>query len=125
MKLADKNRMQFRIISQWLKVCRAGRSITGYLHDKGYQKIALYGISYLSEHVLDELKNSDIRVIYGIDRKGKMAVSDIEVYSIHDRLPEVDAVIVCESYYFDEAAIGLKEKLNCPIVSLEEVVYES
>ena len=54
-----------------------------------------------------------------------MAVSDIEVYSIYDRLPEVDAVIVREAYYFGEAAIGLKEKLNCPIVSLEEVVYES
>ena len=40
-------------------------------------------------------------------------------------LPRVDAVIVSETFFFEDVEPMLSEKLSCPVISLEEIVYES
>lgn len=124
-ELAEKNRIQFTLINQWLKLKQNGGSICRYLSENGYKKIAVYGIGYIGERVLCELENSDIKIAYGIDKRADGIASSIDIFSLNENLPEVDAVIVSEPFYFGEVEPLLKEKLDCPILSLEEIVYES
>lgn len=125
MQLAEKTRSQFILLNQWMKLKQSGRNITSYLIEKKYQKIAVYGMSYLGENILAELKNSEIEVLYGIDERAMEIVSEIGIYTLQDELPCVDAVVVSETFYFKDVEPKIKLKLSCPIVSLEEVVYES
>lgn len=124
-KLAEKNRTQFFVAIQWLKLKQMGGNISNYLAEKGYKKVAIYGMSYTGERVLAELKNAGIEVAYGIDKRAGGAASEIDILSPDDDLPDVDAVIVSEAFCYEEVVPALSKKLSCPVISLEEVVYES
>ena len=124
-QLAEKNRTQFFMMTQWLKVRQMGRSISAYLLERGYNRVAIYGMSYTGERVLFEFRNSGIEVAYGIDQRAGGVASEIDILLPDDDLPCVDAVIVSETFFFEEIKEKLSEKLSCPVISLEEVVYES
>lgn len=124
-KLAEKNRTQFFVMVQWLKLKQTGGNISNYLSERGYKRVALYGMSYTGERVLFELKNAGIEVAYGIDKRAGGVASEINILLPDDNLPRVDAVIVSETFFFEEVKPMLSEKLSCPVISLEEVVYES
>ena len=125
LKLAEKNRTQFFVMVQWLKLKQMGGNISNYLAERGYEKVAIYGMSYTGERVLFELKNAGIEVAYGIDQRAGGAASEIDILSPDDDLPGVDAVIVSEAFFYEEVEPMLRKKLSCPVISLEEVVYES
>ncbi len=44
--------------------------------------------------------------------------------SPEDELPDVDAVIVTAITFFDEIEEKLTEKISCPVLSLEDILYE-
>lgn len=124
-KLAEKNRTQFFVVNQWLKLKQMGGNISNYLNERGYEKAAVYGMSYTGERVLFELKNAGIEVAYGIDKRAGGAASEIDILSLDDDLPVVDVVIVSEAFCYEEVEPILSRKLSCPVISLEEVVFES
>lgn len=41
-----------------------------------------------------------------------------------DKLDVVSAVIVTAVYYFDEIKEEMEKKISCPILSLEDILYE-
>ena len=44
--------------------------------------------------------------------------------SVEDELEEVDAVIVTAVTFFDDILEKLSQKLDCPVISLEDILYE-
>lgn len=124
-KMKERNREQYLLLIQWLKLRQSGRSICDYLSEKGYKTIAIYGMGHNGQRVLQELKDSEIEVLYGIDRKADSRVSEIDVLRADADFPETDAVLVSEPAYIEEIMELLKAKVICPIVSLEEAIYES
>lgn len=124
-KMSEKNREQYLLYIQWLKLRQSGRSICNYLSEKGYKTVAIYGMGYNGERVLQELKNSEIEVLYGIDKKADSIISEINVLAADANLPETDVIVVSEPFYMEEIIKLLKIKVTCPIVSLEEAIYES
>lgn len=124
-KMSEKNREQYLLFIQWMKLRQSGKSICDYLSEKGYKTVAIYGMGYNGERVLQELKDSEIEVLYGIDKKADSIISEINVLAPDVNLPETDAVVVSEPYYIEEITELLRTKVTCPIVSLEEAIYES
>ena len=72
----------------------------------------------------EELKGTDIEVAYGIDQKADSIFSDINVVSPEYCLDNVDAIVVTAIHFFDEIEEKLSEKVDCPILSLEDILYE-
>lgn len=121
---ADKHLAMVRLMSDWLRAKQENKSIADYLKNQGYKNIAIYGMSYLGENLLYELLGSDINVIYGIDKNADNIYSDINILTPDQDLEEVDAVIVTAITFFDEVAELLSDKLECPILSLEDIIYD-
>ncbi len=66
-----------------------------FLKARGYSTILVYGMHYAGELVVEELMNSDIQVVCGVDQKcGKKIVSFVKTIHPHDEFPVVDAIIV-------------------------------
>lgn len=124
-KMKERNREQYLLLVQWLKLRQSGRSICNYIAEKGYKTVAIYGMGINGERVLQELKDSEIEVLYGIDKKADGIVSEIEVLGADADFPETDAIIVSEPAYMETIMKLLKTKVTCPVVSLEEAIYES
>lgn len=117
---------QYRdMMDQWLILKQEGKSIADYLTAKGYRSIAVYGMAIYGRHVIRELRKTDITVEYALDRKKLSPYMEVEVRQPVGELPSVDVIV--NTAIFDHANIKkmLAELTNIPIVSLEDVIYES
>lgn len=122
--MSNKHLELFKMMNQWVKVKQEGKNLSSYFEKNGYTKIAVYGMSYAGETLMNELENSTVTVAYGIDRNADSLYADVDIVSMDDDLEEVDAIIVTAITFFDEIEETLSKKVNCPIISLEDVLYE-
>lgn len=122
--MSDKHLALFLMMNQWVKVKQEGKNLSEYFVKNGYKKIAIYGMSYAGETLLDELRDTEVKAAYGIDGRPDSVYSDVDVFSAEDDLAEVDAVVVTAITFFDEIEEKLSGKMDCPILSLEDILYE-
>ncbi|MCI9298006.1 MAG: hypothetical protein HFI10_11285 [Lachnospiraceae bacterium] len=122
--LSNKHLSLFLLTNEWLKIKQEGKSIREYFEQNNYKSVAVYGLSYIGERVLDELKDSGIEVKYAIDRNADSIYADVDLYSVEDELPSADVIVVTAVYFYDEIYNNLLDKVSCPIVSLEDILYE-
>lgn len=123
-QMSNKHLALFQMMNQWVKVKQEGKNLSSYFEKNGYRKIAIYGISYAGETLMEELKNTKVEVAYGIDKRADSLYADIDIVSMDDSLDEVDAIVVTAITFFDEIEEKLLEKVDCPIISLEDILYE-
>lgn len=121
--MSDKHLALFLMMNQWIKVRQKGKKLADYFEKEGYQRIAIYGMSYAGETLLDELKDTDITVVYGIDKKADSLYLDVDIVTMDADLEEVDAIVVTAITFFDEIEEQLTTKIDCPVISLEDIVY--
>lgn len=116
------------LLHNWLSLKEKGICFSSFFEKYGYQNIAIYGMGKLGTHLLHELKQDCVRVLYGIDKNYKecMVDSDIVIYSPEQEMPKVDAVVITIITQYGEIGRMLREKakMNCSMVAIEEVIYE-
>ena len=122
--MSDKHLELFKMMSFWVKVKQEGKSLADYFEKNGYKKIAIYGMSYAGETLIGELNGSGVTVAYGIDKNADSIYADLDVVTMDDELAEVDAIVVTPITFFEEIEEALSEKVSCPIISLEDILYE-
>lgn len=123
-KMSDKHLALFLMMRQWVKVKQEGKNLSTYFEEKGYREIAIYGMSYAGEALADELEGTSIKVKYGIDKKADHICAEFEVVTKDEELKDVDVIVVTPIKFFEEIEEELSEKVRCPIVSLEDILYE-
>lgn len=123
-RTADKYFVLFQMMNQWVKVKQQGKNLSSYFIKNNYKKIAIYGMSLAGESLLEELRASDIQVLYGIDQRADTIYSEVDIVTMEDELEKVDVIIVTAITYFDEIKEKLNEKIDCPIESLEDILYQ-
>lgn len=114
----------FQLMNQWVQLKQEGKKLASYFEKYGYKKIAVYGMSYAGETLLNELKETEVQVVYGIDQKADEIYSEVKIFTVNDELPSVDVIVVTAITFFDEIEEQLHEKMECPIISLEDIVYD-
>lgn len=114
----------YHVLERWLFLRQEGRSLVEYFDRYAYKTVAIYGMKELGERLYDELKGTDIEVKYAIDKNANQMVSDISIVTLQDSLEQVDVIVVTAIHYFNDIERELSEIVDCPIVSIEDVVYE-
>lgn len=123
-QMSDKHFALYMMMNRWVEVKQEGKSLVDYFKKNNYKTIAIYGMNFAGERLLNELKDSEITAKYGIDQRADEIFTDIDLLTMNDELPEVDAVVVTPIFFFDEIQNQLSDKINCPILSLEDILYE-
>lgn len=119
----EKFRIMYQLMEKWMRIKMAKKTLIPYFEIYDYKNIAIYGMGDIGKLLLDELDDSTISVKYGID-KNVTDLGKIQVVNPDDNLEKVDAIVVTAIAYFDEIEKMLSEKVNCPIISLEDIIYE-
>ena len=119
---SQKHFKMFLLMNQWVNLRQNGKLVKDYFIHNNYCRIAIYGMSYIGETLLNELKNSGICVAYGIDSKADELYAEVEILKPEDELPEVDAVVVTAFYFYDEICEALEKKFKCPILSIKDIL---
>lgn len=120
----NKFKGYYNMLNEWLILKHADKSFDDYLLKCGYKQVAIYGMGEMGKRLYDELKNTEIEIKYAIDNNAKNIYSEVNVFDINDTLEEVDAIIVSCTFAFSEIEEKLRKITSCPIISLEDVVYE-
>jgi hypothetical protein len=115
----------YSILLRWLKVRQEGRSVATYLSGQGYKRIAIYGMKELGVALLDELKGSEVKVAYTIDMDADNIYVAADVYKPDEELESVDAIVVTAVHYYKDIKNNMEKKMSCPVISLEDVVWEA
>lgn len=120
--IGKKVRAYYALLNKWLMLRQQGRTLENYFISKDIHTIAIYGYKELGQRLYDELKNSNVKVKYIIDKNADMLNTEIDIYEPDEELPFVDAIVVTATYYFDEIEDELSDKVDCPIISLQDVI---
>lgn len=117
-----QNNANCKMLLDWLEIKNKGKSIAGYLRDKEYHKIAIYGSTGVSKRLYEELENErGIHVECILDRKGGTPFADRVVESIADsELNDIDAVIISMPY--EKATIKEEFPNGCNVEFLQSII---
>ena len=121
---SDKHLMLFLMMNQWVKIKQDGINISEYFERKKYYNVAIYGMSYVGQTLVKELDNTKIKVEYGIDENKDNIYADIDIFAKEDPLKKVDVIVVTAITFFDEIEKELHKIIDCPIVSLGDILFE-
>ncbi|MCR5269282.1 MAG: hypothetical protein K6E16_12305 [Lachnospiraceae bacterium] len=121
----DKFKGYYNMLNQWLILKQEGKSLAGYFTRNNYKTIAIYGMGEMGNRLYDELKGTGIEVKYAVDQNAASTYSELEVVDKEDNFDDVDVMVVTATFAFDEIEEEISAKCNFPIISLDDVVYES
>lgn len=114
----------FGLLDRWLWLKLQNKEIKEFFETKGYKRIAIYGLGEVGSRLYEELsRNSDISVIYAIDNNADKKNSPLKLYKPEDTLPDVDVIVVSVDYIYDDIAELLSDKVSCPIISIDDVIF--
>lgn len=122
-QLYEKFYRMHSMMERWLACIQKGRSLEQYLYDKGYEKIAVYGLGEVGLLLIEELKDTKIKILCGIDKKPKTKLR-MDIKKPGDTIVDADAIIVTAIAYFYDIEKELSRYNKCPIISLEDIIYE-
>jgi len=83
-------------------------------------------MSHVGKLLVEELRDSGITVKYGIDKDVNIQyfTKEIKIFRPTDFLENVEAVVVTPITYYEEIKECLSKKIECPILSLQDIIYE-
>ena len=61
---------------------------------------------------------------YAVDKNAASTYSELELIEPEDDFAPVDVIVVTATFAFSEIEEELSERVDFPIISLEDVVYE-
>lgn len=119
-----KNKMlkYYVTLNNWIGKKQKNINLSSYFEKLGYNSVAIYGMKEVGERLYEELKDTKTEVKYAVDQNAESIYADIDVYSPDDDLPEVDVIVVTATYYYNSILNNIKDKVCCPIVSLDDVI---
>ncbi len=123
-KKVDKFKSYYNMLNQWLILKQEGKTLEKYFTDNNYKTIAIYGMGEMGNRLYDELKGTGVEVKYAIDKNAASTYSELDVIDPEEEFENVDVVVVSAIFDFDAIEEIVSEKIDCPVVSLEDVVYE-
>ena len=116
---------QYNLLNQWMTLQESGVTLEMLLQARGYQKIAIYGMANIGKHMYYALKNSSIEICYGMDQRQSGQYETIMIKQTDEMAEPVDVMIVTAIMEYESIKEQLGKNLAFPIVSLEEIFYET
>lgn len=118
----EKYYWMFRFMDDWMNKKIKGLNVADYLVKRNYNSIAIYGMSYIGQTLINELEDTKIFIKYGIDRDAEVYWDTFPIKKPDQITDDVDAIIVTTAMCFEEIRHTLRERVKCPVISLEEIV---
>jgi len=122
--IINKFKKNFFLLDKWMTVCEQGGDIQQYLINKSYKQIAVYGEGPLAEHFCRQLKDTEYKIKYVIDKSAYTSKNGVPMYRTVPKDIKVDVIIVTPIWDYINIKDELERQTESDIVSLEEVVKE-
>ena len=113
---------KLKLAIYWIK--NKGK-IKRYLLEHNITKICVYGMRYFGDCLIDELRESRIKIVGIIDKRAETVYAPgYSVFYPDDALPDMDALVVTAIISFDKVRKDMSGIVNVPIISLARILYD-
>ena len=127
-----KNLKLFKMIKvydYWMYLNIRNKRIEIYFNNHNYKKIAIYGMNYIGNRLYDELLNSSVEIVFGIDKEGDSIIHNIPVLKREDSdvftyIEKIDIIVVTAIDAYQEILSDMQSICNKYIVSIEDIFVE-
>ncbi|ETP70933.1 hypothetical protein UYO_3124 [Lachnospiraceae bacterium JC7] len=114
------------IYNNWLSLRQSGITMRDYLYSKNISRVAVFGYGELGCHVINELKDTDIKIICIIESSYKYQYSSIPILTpdkIGD-MNDVDIIIVASIIRSKEIIDMYQKRTPYKMVPLENILED-
>lgn len=124
--LLPKMREFYHVLTMWLDLRLRGITIVDWLKQKGYDKVAIFGMKELGALLAKELTSAHVE--YGIDAvvKENKDLPDLQIVTLQNisDTVRIDAVIVTAIHYYDDIFADVWLKTRVPVISLSMIIED-
>lgn len=121
-ELSDKHLRMVILLDRWLLLRQRNILLHTYFQDNKIFRIAIYGVGYIGERLIEELKCSFVLIDYVIETKKKNLKLDVPIKNLEGNLEHTDAIIVTAINDYENIKEVLSKKTDIKIISIEEIV---
>ena len=118
----ERYRGYWKILDKLLLCKERKIFLANFLISSGYKKIAIYGLGLVGRHVIAEIKSNGVNIDFGIDQNEINLEFGFPVYTLEDKLPDVEMIIVSVIYDYQNILEVLERKTNAKIISIDELL---
>lgn len=116
----------WRVLHQWLNLKEKGIKVGDYLLSRGYKKIGIYGMGMLGKHLIEELKDSGVDLVCGIDKNAESMYLPITLVTPERACySKVDLIIVTVVYDYEKVKSEVSVYTDKQIVSILDVLKDA
>lgn len=119
----DKFRTYYDILNHWMKRKSQGEKTEDFFLKKNLHTIAIYGMGEIGERLIDELRDSKVKVLLCMESNQPYMDQDGVRLSGKVALESLDAVIVTAIFAFQSIEAKLKQTMDCPVLSVEDIIF--
>ena len=122
-KRCNKFELYMNCLDRWIGLVESGKSLETWIINHGYKNVGVYGYGIMGRHLITQLHNSQVKVVFVIDQQKDKLYIDIPKFNKDEQLPMCDAIIISAFFFFDEIKKGLNTEAD--IISLHTILLES
>lgn len=130
---AENERLQIGLYKSWLAnhnliymnmLCDKKDKVEQYLDRQKFKVVAIYGMNYIGFSLVRFLKDTKIRVCYGLDRNQNIIDDAIEVRLPEKVSDEPDVIIVTAEFDYQEVCRRIRNLVDKPVIKLSNLLEE-
>lgn len=122
-KKIERLKGYYALLNQWLQLSQSNISLERYFLENKYNSIAIYGMGELGMRLYEEIKDSAVKVKCAIDKNAETVYAELPVCYPENCMKDIDVIVVTPTFAYTEIANELSEYVDCPIISLDDVVF--
>lgn len=106
----------------WMKNIEDGKCLDTFFDNRGYKRIAVYGMGFLGMHLIEQLSDR-IKLIYTVDQGiVRYNGESFPISEFKDAASLADVIVVTPVTDYEYIKKMIMDNFDIDIVSLEEVV---
>lgn len=117
--------LYYNLLNQWLMIKQENKSLEQYFVERNNKNIIIYGMGEMGNRLYDELKSSIVHIDYAIDINADDTYSELQVKTPEEGLKNVtaDVIVITAIYAYDDIYNTIHTQVSCPIISLEDIIF--
>lgn len=130
-KRSDKSERLSELFEHWAYLRTLGISFADFFLGRGVRRLVIYGLGYIGGRLFQELKDTDVDVVCGIDRlANRMYMEKLPIVALDDDkamkyIHQADAIIITVVHGFSQIRETIEANYKERIIySFEEIIHE-
>ncbi len=114
----------YRLLEKWMVLHEKGGSVKHYFMWHDIKNIIIYGLGKMANHLMEDIKESDINVVCAIDIGAINKYSHFPVITLDEEIPDADCIVVTPVHEAEAIKESLKNRTSVPVLSLLDILDE-